>query len=952
MSANDSRTYRALLLAGVAASVLTFNAPAFAQDAEEAEEEDRVTVTGTRIANPNILATSPITSVDSLDFSLGNSVNAEQFLNTLPQAVPGFDATSNNPGIGEATVDLRGLGDIRTLVLVNDRRYVSSNQNPGVVDLNTIPASLIDRVDIVTGGASAIYGSDAVAGVVNFILKDDFEGIELDTSYQSTEEGDAEVFNTSFTAGTNFDNGRGNVTVFGSYTNRKSAFQADREESAFSLVDTGREGGLQQTGSVNIPSTFVFDTGVDFTAAGVANPPCEGEGLELDAGGFCTTDSLGYLFNPTGQGVLPFINSGPNTSRYNYAPDNYLQIPQERYSIYGSFNYDITDTIEAYGQAIWVSSQTEQLLAPTPVFTTLTVNLDNPFLAGDEQALAVLAAASTGDADGNGVADAQILTGRRLQEVGGRLSDIDNDSFQFQGGLRGTVWDWNWDLFGSFGQARSSIIQTGNVSRSAYQAAVREGRANIFVENGVSGDVASEIERIGAIQGVTEQTVVSGSMAGDLDMIKSPFADTPFSVAFGAEYREESLNVRVDSVLGPDVAGFNQAPATAGSFDVYEFFAEGALVLVEDYRFVEDLSVTGAYRYSDYSTVGAVNTYALGASWTPIEGLRLRSQFQRAVRAPNLGELFQPQVNGFPNIADPCSGGVNGGFSDETDIDQCIANGVPAAAVGTEIQANAQIEGFFGGNPDLGEEISDTFTIGAVFEPTFVDNLTITVDYYDIQIEDVISNIPSQTIFDLCFVQSQGQFCNAIRRLPNGAVDDFDSFAQNAAELASSGVDVSVDYSYDFGKFGNFGVYSLLSYIEEASFLPLPTSDLIDCPGFYGGECGEPTPEFKANTRFDWSLGPWAARLRWTYISSVEDDAFRSGGDTDLAVPDVDAYNQVDLTGYWTVNDNVFLSVGVQNIFDTDYVIIGDGSAEQSNTYPATYDVFGRQYFGRIVLSY
>ncbi len=955
MSAQDKnlRTFRAFLLAGAAASVLAIS-PSFAQDADDAAEadEEKVVVTGTRIQRANVTAPSPVTTVDASDFSLGNAVNVEAFINTLPQAIPGFDSTSNNPGLGEATVNLRGLGANRTLVLVNNKRFVSSNQNPGVVDLNTIPASLIEQVDIVTGGASAVYGSDAVAGVVNFILKDDFEGLSLDTSYQKTEEGDGAIFNTALTAGTNFDNGRGNVVVVASYTSRESVLQGDREESFVTLVDGG-DAGLLETGSVNIPSGFAFAF-PDYTAAGVTGaPPCTVEGT-TDAGGFCGTDSFGFIFSPEGQGIDPFINAGPNTNRYNYAPANYLQIPQERYSIYGSFNYDVTDNIEAYGSAIWVSSQTEQLLAPTPVFTTLTINLDNPFLAGDQQALDILqqdgvagtVGAGVGDVDGNGVDDVQLLVGRRMQEIGGRLSDVQNDSFQFQGGFRGDFRGWAWDAFAQFGQANSTIFQTGNVNVPAYQAVVREGRANIFEEDGLTSDIVDEIARIGAIKGTTELIVIGGSIAGDVEQLVSPFASTPVGVAFGVEYQDNSLNAQPDSVLGPDVAGFNQAPAISGSYDVYEVFGEANVPLIEGAPLIEELSLNGAYRWSNYSTVDTVSSYAVGASWTVIEGLRFRGQFQQAVRAPNIGELFQPQVNNFPNIADPCSSGL-GSFDDGVLVDQCIENGVPAAAVGTPLQANSQIEGLFGGNPDLKEETADTFTVGLVWEPTFIENLLFTVDYYDIEIEDVISGVPSQTIFDKCFREGVDSFCNLITRFGNGAVDIFESTSQNIAKLNAKGIDVSVDYSYDLGRFGTLGAYSLMNFTDESSLTPLPGDPAIECAGLYGATCGEPTPEFTANTRIDWELGPWAARMRWTYISSVEDDAPEG-----LSIQELDSYNQVDLTGYWSVNDNVLLSVGVQNLFDTDYVIVGDASAEQSNTYPATYDVFGRTFFGRVVLSY
>lgn len=984
-SFENQAALRAALIGGASVLAMTV-APAFAQDEEPAASNDTVIVTGSRIADPSLTGSSPITTVGAVDLSLSNTVNSEQFLNTLPQTVPGFDSTSNNPGIGEATVDLRGLGAERTLVLVNGRRYVSSNQNPGVVDLNTIPSALVERVDILTGGASATYGSDAMAGVVNFILKDDFEGIEIDNSYEITQESDAGIYNTSVTLGGNFADGRGNAVLNVGYTNREALFAESREGSFFTLADNGT--GFSQSGSVNIPSTLAFDTsdyGLDFTAAGIApyNGGCSVEGTTeaINPGaddefgtaddmplGYCTTDSFGFLFSRSGAGAEPFVNLGDNTDRYNYAPVNYLQLPQERYNIYTSGRYEITPSIEAYAQAIYVSSQTEQILAPTPVGSlTVTVNFDNPFIQGDSTVLNLLtqlqafpadpsSCAAAGDCDGNGVQDAQLFTYRRTLEGGGRLSDIRNDSFQIQGGFRGTLWEtWNWNVFGSFGQAESSITQTGNVDVPKYQEAVRSGIANIFDEGGVSDAAAETFLVTGAIDGITEQTVISADMSGPLEFLTSPFATSSPSIAFGAEYREESLST-AGTGLGPDIVGFNQAPATSGSFDVAEVFGEVNLPLVEDAEWVEELVFNGAYRRSDYSTVGGVNSYAAGLSWTPVSGLRVRGQYQRAVRAPSIGDLFQPQVNGFPNIADPCSSGLGGFDGSQNVIDNCVADGVPASAVGSSFQVNAQIEGLFGGNPDLEEEVADTYTMGVVWEPGFVDNLAITVDYFDIEIENVIGNVPSQTFFDLCYVQGQQSYCDSIDRNPNnGTVSEFRSLSQNSATLATKGVDASIDYSYDTAEWGTFGVYSLITWLDEASFQALPTDDGYSCVGYYGATCGEPTPEWKLNTRFDWSYGPYGARLRWSRISEVEDDEFNetiNPGPEDLYIEGVDAYDQFDLTLFYTASDNVYFQFGIENLTDEDYVLIGDDSAEQANTYPATYDPIGRTYFGRVVLSW
>ncbi|MEM1147876.1 MAG: TonB-dependent receptor [Pseudomonadota bacterium] len=976
-----------LLSATVLTGLVTLSGQAvMAQESEEADAvQETVIVTGSRITNTNLVSSSPVTNVGSEDLTLSNTVNAEQFLNQLPQVIPGFDSSSNNPGEGEATVDLRGLGAVRTLVLVNGRRYVTSNQSAGQVDLNTIPAALVERVDILTGGASAVYGSDAMAGVINFIMKDDFEGLEVSAGYETTQERDGDIFTGALTVGGNFDDDRGNAVVSIEYTTREAVFQADRREAQVTLVDEGREDGLGEFGSANIPSTRVADSDVNFSELLGINLPCEGESIEEavdddDSGlGFCTSDVGGFLFTPDGPGIQPFINSGPNTSRYNFAPENYLQIPQERYSIYGNLTYDITPDIEAYLQTVFVTTQTEQLLAPTPVGTSLTVNLDNPFLANDPVALAALTAISNtqtttnadgvstpdNDFDNNGVPDARISTNRRFLETQGRLSDLRTDSFQANGGLRGALSDtWNWDVFASFGQSETTITQTGNIRLSAYQEAVSDGTANIFDANGISADVIEDLSVTGMISGQTEQFIFSASASGDLGGLTLPAAETPVSVAFGSEYREENLSTR-GAGLGTDVRGFNQAPDVFGEFDVREVFAEINAPIVENAPFMEEITFSGAARLSDYSlkAVGQVYSYAGGLSWTPIDGLRFRGQYQQAVRAPNIGELFTPLVNGFPNIDDPCSGGTNGAFDEYTADQQaivtknCEENPIASARVtpgltGTSLQVNSQIEGLFGGNPDLEQETAETVTLGVIWSPSFIDDLTFTLDYFDIEIEDVIRTVPSQTIFDFCYLDGLTQYCEDIDRNPDGSVDIFRSRNDNLGALATSGFDVSADYQFDTDRFGTFGVYSLLTYTDSTTLVPLPGEDPIEYVGFYGSTVGEPTPQWSANTRFDWSYQEYGARLRWTHISEVDDEALAETGRADLFIPGIDPYDQFDLTLFWDVRDNVSLTFGIENLTDEGYVIIGDGSAEQSNTYPATYDTLGRTFFGRITASF
>jgi outer membrane receptor protein involved in Fe transport len=965
------RLLQSTILAGAAAAVLM---PTSVQaQGEEAVEE--VVVTGTRISRPDLAAPSPVTSVGAIDLNLSNTIHLESFLNTLPQAIPGFDGSSNNPGSGEASINLRGLGSARTLVLVDGRRYITSNQT-FQVDLNTIPAGLVDRVDVVTGGASAVYGSDAVAGVINFVMKDDFEGLMIDSSYEITGSGDGGIFDVSFTVGGNFADGRGNAVLYGQYNRRQSVLQGDRAEAFFSLNDNGPENPLSETGSINIPSGFVVDFGgMNLTAAGVAPFDALNVGNECSTpgttnrGGYCGTDTFGFIFNPNGPGVLPHINSGPDNTRYNYAPVNFLQLPGERYTLASFATYDVAENVEFYSRVIYTTSFVDQLLAPTPVFATLTINEDNPFVdaatftalggttyCGDGVSFTgncapPLPGGVPGDADANGVPDVQLAIGRRMISLGGRVADNKNEAMQIAGGVRGKLGNgWDYDIFGSFNRGDFAAFQTGNVSISAYRACVRQNRCNIFEPDtettGLDAAAAADISRIGAIIGFSEQWLLSASVAGEVEQIKLPSADLPLAFSAGVEYRDETLDTTPDSVLGPDVRGFNEAPAIGGNYNVFEAYLETQLPLVQGARFAEELTLNGAIRHSNYSGVGNTFTFAGGISWAPVSDFRLRGQFQRAVRAPNIGELFSPQTNGFPNISDPCGGGANGGFGSVSDpatvTANCIADGVPAAVVGTAFQVNAQIEGLFGGNPNLGVESGDTYTIGAVFTPSAVPGLSVTIDYYNIEITDAISTVPSQTIFDECYVEGDQNFCDQIDRKVAGPVDIFRSIQLNAAKLVAKGIDLVLDYNFEVGGYA-FAVHILGNYTIESSFQPTASSAVLDCTGFYAPPCGEPTPEFKVNTALDWVYSDsLSLRVRWLWLDGVTDI---TGDATTLLIPNIGSRNYVDLSFMYNVNDAFDVYGGIRNVTGTNYVIIGDASAEQSNTYPATYETLGRQFF-------
>lgn len=912
-------------------------APAFAQADEE------VIVTGTRVQRADLEAPSPVTTVTAEKLSVVNTVNTEEFINTLAQVIPATTGFSNNPGNGTATVNLRGLGTARTLVLVDGNRYVSANGN-GVVDLNSIPSALVKRVDVVTGGASAVYGSDAMAGVVNFILEDSFEGVELNTSYEITEKGDGAKKDISLTVGGNFDNGRGNATAYMAYSQRDALFQGERDFSRVANDDNGT--GFDPFGSSGVPGTRLF-AGFDFTNAGYTTDGtnCTGPGGASTEGlsGTCTG---GATFDPSGE-IIPWINSGANTTRYNYAPVNYLQLPQERYTAAAFGRYDITDTVELKVKSIFTSNQVPQELAPTPAFFTVTFDTaTNPFLTPNSRA--------TIEAANGGPGLFPVFIGRRMLEIGPRTNDQELQSLQLSADLSGEFgFGWDWDVHSHLSRTSGSIIQTGNVSISSFQAGVLSGQCNIFGQGNFSQECVDLVSRTGAIQQVSEQRNIVATTTGEFAAIKSPMADTPMQAVMGVEYKEDEFDFRPDSVLGPDVSGFNQSLPVSGVTESYEAFGEVYWPLIEGQEFAEEFSLNGAYRYTDHSLSGGFSSYAGGAEWAPTGDIRFRGQYQRAVRAPNVVELFSPQTNGFPGAVDPCSAQSGAPALGQQSI--CLANGVPAALYNTEFQANSQIEGLFGGNPNLVPETSDTITFGFVATPTGIPGLTLTVDYYDIDVDGAISTIPVQNVLTDCYSGAIPAYCSLINRSASGLIDNIELTNANVAFLGAKGVDFQIDYAFDATKLGLGGgelaLQLLGGYQISNEFQPLPGDPIDDCVGFFqanAGICGEPIPELKTTATATYSNGPWSGTMRWRYLSNTEVDDLHpnsGGGFAQLFAPETGTYNYFDLTGKWDITDIFQLSGGVLNALDKEPPNLGDCCSEQANTFPGSYDVLGRRFF-------
>ena len=980
-----TRFNKASLLAGTIMAGAVFATPAYAQDAETAEattqDESLIVVTGSRIQQRNVDTAAPVAVVAAEEFKLSGTVNVENVLNSLPQVIPGTTAFSNNPGNGAATLNLRGLGSTRTLVLVNGRRWVSFDTSQ-VVDLNTIPQFLIESVDVVTGGASAVYGSDALAGVVNFRLKK-VEGLEMGGQYGITERGDGARTQLYGAIGTSFDDGRGNATVYAEYFKREEIFQGDRAFSNFALGAESFGAPLQQFGSSTLPTTR-FNAPGSTTVAGTVFPL--GSGLVIDDAIFDT----------------PGVGRPRRGDTYNYAPVNYLQIPQERYLIGGFADYEFSDGHRAYTEVTYVNNRVATELAPTPVTGTFNVNINAvaPFLSA-----ATLAELRTLDARETTANAARIAAGlsplagaapgvvstaiqRRVEETGSRNSLDERNAFRVLAGFTGGITDsLNYDAYYSYARTRNANVQAGNISRSAFQRGLdgTDAALNIFGYNTLTQDMVDQISIDAQNGDISTVQVANGTVSGFAGDFGWGGGDIGFAV--GAEYRRVAAEFIPDTALSSgDVIGFNAGDATEGAYSVKELFAEINVPIFETDG-GQRLELTGAARYSDYSldNVGSVWTYAGGAKFTVIDGVMLRGQYQRAVRAPNVAELFQGQAIGFPGTVDPCG---NAAFIAANPGSRaiCIGTGVPAGNVGNAavVQLNAQIPALFGGNPNLGEETGTSWTVGAVFQPDFLPGLTITADYFNIEVEDFITLAGGslQGLMNLCYGGGDlnSVLCDPFRGIRNndGAIDvDAPPLVAgiNAAKQVVSGVDLQVLYNTslpfslltDSGE-SRFDLNFNGTWTEANDFTPVVgRPDVDECAGQFGGNCGQPIASFKWASRFSWVDGPLTMSLAWTHLSGVDD----ADDSVDYAafngIERIGSYDLFDLSLSFEASENVTLSFGVNNLLDTlpgtpefngievsnrpNSLLLGDNQ-EQANTYPSVYDVLGRDFFAAIAFSF
>ena len=904
-----------------------------AQDQGESLEE--VVVTGSRIPRPDFVANSPVTVVDSREFELAATVETESILNTLPQIVPSFGATTNNPGSGTATVDLRNLGPVRTLVMMNGRRIVGSGTS-GIVDINNIPPALIERVDVATGGASAVYGSDAMAGVVNFILKDDFEGVQLSAQYGATQESDSERANIDFTWGANSADGRGNAVIYANYFRREQTLAGERDFARIELdEDTDANGNpvLSAGGSSRIPQGRF--SGAAFTGLiDVNGDEIGGSGFFVDANG------------------APDDYTSPDDT-FNFAPFNNLQLPLERWTTTALGSYDLSPDVQAFGEFTFANNRINRTLAPTPYNESgVDIDLNNPLIPA-----ATLALLQQADTDGDGIVNGGIS--RRMLEAGSRISDDSRNLWRFVAGLKGEFADWDWEVYHNFGRSENAQRQDGNIVLSKFQEGLlvdaddptqcASGNPacvviNPFGEGSFTPEMVNWVRAAASnITNVEQRTVAANIAGAPIDLPAGALG-----LAFGIEHREEAAEFLPDTFLASgDVDGFNAGLPTQGEYDVTEVYGEAIVPLLAGKRFAEYLGLELGYRYSDYSNVGGVNTYKFGGEWNPIPSLKLRGLFQRAVRAPNILELFQGSSNSFPGGEDFCNAGADRTAEEEA---FCVELGVPQALLATFQQPDDQIEVLLSGNPELDVESSDTWSVGFVYQPERIAGLSITMDYYSIEIEDAISTFGGgmQSTIDACNqnLSLSNVFCQPLTaRNDAGELEFVPLPNQNIANLATDGLDMSVRYGMEFDRGGDLDLSLAATYVFANEQQSSPVTNVVDCAGSVGvrGTCGNADPHLRLVGRATYTQGKLRGSLRYRYVGEVDNELIALGTAANtLAVTGVDAEHYLDLGLTYTYTDKMDLFVNIDNVLDNDPPVLADAGG-QFNTDASVYDVLGRR---------
>ncbi|WP_102529631.1 TonB-dependent receptor [Shewanella sp. 10N.286.51.B7] len=843
-----------------------FSGSVIAEEAQ-AEKVERIAVTGSRIKRTDMETASPVSVIDASAIIASGATSIDDVLQKMTSSGGAMtNAAVNNGSGGNARVNLRGLGSNRTLVLVNGRRMIASGTGAASsVDLNTIPVSMIQRVEVLKDGASAVYGTDAIAGVVNVILKRDFDGFELNVQTGVSGQGDADESSVDFTMGNTFD--KGNVVINAQYTKRGDASQADRDFSECPIAE-GAD-GLYCAGSSYSEGGHIWGAnGADLSGRG-------GEYHEF-------TDA----------------------DRYNYSASSFLSTPMERLNLSMAGTYELSDSIMFFSEAMYSKRWSDQQMAPQPIWNSESWEYQ-PISAGGWMTDDLLPWVEDGEL---------VDYGRRMVETGSRDFSQVVDTIRLVVGVEGEFDNgWTWDA--SYNKGKNDSVDTlANLHNiGSINDAVQAEEFDPFLQSSWMGDSIAPFVYTEVNAGGSELDIASLSLSGDI--VDLPAGTMGF--AAGYEFRKESAYYTPDSLTAQGLANDPRVEATSGSFDVNEAYVELAIPLISDIPLLQQVDLSAAIRYFDYSTFGDDTTWKLGLTWRVIDDLMLRGGQSTAFRAPTVSELFGGKSPSFDQIVHPAT--------DQT-----------------------QAEVTVGGNPLLTPEEADITTLGLVYSPSFVDGLSLTVDYYDIGITNTITSVDSNYIANQC-LDANGNKINegtALCQASNIEIDNtgrisFDNGLQNIGETNTSGFDINLAYTFEgLGLDWKAGLdTSILDTYEEFD----QDGNAVDYKGYITGGVGA-YAELKTNFNLTAAGDDWSATYEARYIDGM--DSFACKDDpSDCYAPSVDSIVYHDISANYDITETVRLSGGVNNVLDEEPPYYTGNN--DSNTDPYTYDVLGRYFFVR-----
>jgi iron complex outermembrane receptor protein len=950
-----ARAVRTALFSAAALGATLQAAPALSQEAAE-QELGEIVVTGSRIPRANLTAPTAVTTIDAEVINQSGLINVADILRAVPSfGVSALSSANSNfltTSSGINTLQLRNLEEDRTLVLVNGRRFVSGVAGSAAVDFNTIPTELIERVEIITGGASAIYGSDALAGVINVILRDDFEGVKFGYQYGEADAGGEIENRFSFTAGGDFADGRGNAVVQATYTDQKGLLSRQRENTA---VDDTAECAL--TGEPGTCQNSISPTYSSYSEYGAFFVPSTGQDF---------TVSEGTGANGT---VVPFFD---NFDQFGFNRQFYRRytVPTERYLVSTLFDYQVSEGVNSFVEATFAQTRTSSDYEPFAHSNSdlgiAGIPVDNPFVP---QAIrdAVLAAGDTA-----------VEYRRRMTEVGERGASSTRDTYRFLVGLEGDVAEkYTWQTYFAYGRMDDAqqgggqinvlnmrealnVIDdgTGNLI-CANPVAVAEGCVpiNLFGLGSISPEAADYVRAPTSRQQYTEQQLFGAEFGGSL--FPMPAGDASFAV--GLEYRDEKSSDVPDVLTQQGLNAGNAEAPTIGGYDVGEAFVEFEVPLLADVTGVHELSVGAAYRYSDYSTVGTTDAYTGRISYAPVESLRFRAQYARAVRAPNIGELFAPGGENFASVADPCNGidaNTTGNIAENCRSIPAIADRIAATGEFVlDLNEIQNVGGFTGvGNPDLGAEESDSYSFGVVFDHGFerAGNLTVSIDYFAIEIDNLIDTVDRQTTLDNCFdvdpSQFPNQFCAFLTRDADGPAFQLGELTEvnngfvNEGTLETEGVDLSMFWSWDLAAAGQLGLRLNYTYLMDFTETKFGQEDeLVGDTGYARN---------KGQLGLVYGISAWDFTWEWTHIGDSKPISSNPLFNFDVGAYDVHdiqvAYDFANSGMSESMLGGARLYLGSNNVFDEDAPLILNGvpgNVTGTDTDANVYNPIGRTWY-------